>query len=99
MGLYLEPRVSDKKQWVKDNGVIVGEGVSPINFEFSTVNADEVLICNVENGFFDATAVAFNEREFRAFNGSDGRNKTWVIMKKSVAKSVAPMWEQYMGAK
>ena len=97
MGLYLEPRVSDKKAWVQNNGVTVGEGVGEIDFDIRTVNEDEVLVCNVENFAFDATAVAYNESEFNAFNRPDGRNKTWVIIKKDVAKANAPMWETYMG--
>ena len=86
MGLYLEPPVSDKKAWVKANGIVVGEGVDSIDFNFSRVNEEEVLICNVENGFFDAIAVAFNESEFKVFNRPDGRNKTWAVVKKDTAK-------------
>lgn len=50
--------------------------------EFSDVPADKFLICVVENGYFDAAAVAYSESEFKAFlpTERDDRPRTWLLM-------------------
>lgn len=39
----------------------------------------ENLICVISNAHFDAAAYCHNEEEFKRFNMSDGRIKTWVV--------------------
>lgn len=52
-------------------------------------DAENVTVCVVENGFFDAAAVCYSEREFRAFNdASDPRPKTWLKVPKTVLQSL-----------
>ena len=53
-------------------------------------------MCNVNNGFFYASAVAFSEDEFKAFDRPDGRNKEWYVVDREKAKSVAPGWDNYI---
>ena len=38
----------------------------------------EGIVCVVENGFFDAAAYAFSEKEMKEFLHPDGRDKTWL---------------------
>lgn len=50
-----------------------------------TTDAQNATVCVVENGFFDAAAIAYNQREFDVFNSpSDYRPKTWLNVPKDV---------------
>jgi hypothetical protein len=97
MGLYIEPPMSDKKTWLASKGMKLFEGPMRFEFNYSTIPEDKVLVCNVENGFFDASAVAFNEAEYKSFNYPDGRNKSWWLLDKELAKEYSPQWGSYMG--
>lgn len=57
---------------------LVSEGATRIGIpsEFQ-----ENLVCVVENGFFDAAAYAYDEKEMSKFNNpNDYRSKTWLIV-------------------
>ena len=94
MGLYLEPQI-DKQAWLNANGKLLTETLGYSNIDYRTISENDVLVCNVNNGFFYASAVAFSEDEFKAFNEPDGRPKTWYSVSKELAKSVAPSWGNY----
>ncbi len=101
MGLYLEPEM-DKKDWLDKNGALIVQGVNDPKINYNSIeglNKTKVLICNVDNGFFMASAVAFSESEYNAFAGIDGRFKWWYLVDKSLAKSVVneDIWNGYMG--
>ena len=95
MGLYLEPEDNNKVLWLKENGTTLAKTVGRSGIDFRTIPEDEVLVCNVNNGFFYASAVAYNEDEFKAFDYPDGRPKEWFSVKKDLAKTIAPMWDTY----
>ena len=93
MGLYLE--MEDKTVWLNKNGEKLTDTVGFSNIDFRAVPNHQVLVCNVNNGFFYATAVAYSEAEFKAFDAPDGRPKGWYLVDKEIAKTVAPMWGSY----
>ena len=94
MGLYLEPSI-DKKEWLDQNGELQTETIGVSNIDFRATPQDKVLICCVNNGFFYAAAVAYNEAEFKAFDAPDGRPKSWYLLDKAKAKPISPMWSSY----
>ncbi len=53
----------------------------------SEIPADKALICVVDNGPFEAAALAFDDRELEHFtwNTEDERPKTWLMMDKKLA--------------
>lgn len=71
MGLYINPVGMSKEDWLEKNA-------QPGCEEFIDPSTGNVSVCLVENGYFTAAAVAFNEREFNAFTRpSDQRPKLW----------------------
>lgn len=95
MGLYIEPGI-DKKQWCDENGELVTETRGYSNIHYSGVSNLKSVVCLVDNGYFFAGAVAFNQREFDAFNEPDGRSKRWYLIPTDRVKEICPMWNQYM---
>ena len=94
MGLYLEPQMN-KGLWLQQNGRFIVGGIGHSDIDYNTIAEDDILVCNVDNGFFYAAAVAFSEKEFNEFDKPDGRNKQWFVVDKEKAKSVAPDWKHY----
>lgn len=76
MGYYIEvPGHTGKAQQVRD---IFGAGVW---HPTQPVPAGKVPICVVQNGFFDAVAVAYDQSEVDAFNDPyDHRQRDWLLM-------------------
>ncbi len=78
MGYYINyvngkelPAIGKASKLISEGAVIVG---TPTEFQ-------ENLVCVVENGFFDAAAYAYDEREMTEFNDpNDYRPKTWLIV-------------------
>lgn len=88
MGFYINPKDgSSKEDWLKKNGSLLVFGPS----EFSWKDDVEFLpVCLVDNGPFTAAGIAFNEREFQAFNRPDDRPKEWYKVKKELLKEFLP---------
>lgn len=86
MGYYIEtPHSQRKAQQIVDlhNAKIeLGPFFDP--------TGDRVGICVVENGPFDAAAVAFSKEEMEAFSGNDGRAKTWLSLPKETVIKICP---------
>ncbi len=88
MGLYVEPK-GDKLEWLTENGIMTTER--------GIVKDDEFLVCCVNNGFFFAAGVAFDDREMRAFtNREDPRQKFWFRVSKKLLKVNCPQWDSYI---
>lgn len=50
----------------------------------------DALLCVVENGPFDAIAVAYDKEEMESFDHDDGRPKTWLTIPKAKAMELCP---------
>ena len=89
MGYYIECYMSTRKavQIVDDYGGRIIE--KPASFH--AIPDDQLLICVVENGFFDAAVVCYNEDEFEEFGyPDDTRPKTWVLLKRETVLKLVP---------
>lgn len=76
MGYYVN-KTSEGKELGAKNKVqtLVDDGARIVSPEWR-----ENLICVVDNGFFEAAAYCYNEKEFRYFiENPDPRPKTWLV--------------------
>ncbi len=59
----------------------------------------QTLLCVVQNGFFDAVAICYDDSELAAFGDpSDARPKTWMCIATSLAAERCPKFDQYLNA-
>jgi len=72
MGIYLNPPMEDKTQWLLTHGSAI---VRPGNLE--EVYPDHLPVCLIDNGHYNAAAVAFNEKELDRLSRPDSRPKVW----------------------
>ena len=88
MGCYVKPPAMTKEGWLEQHGLPVSRPIV-----FSDVPADCLLVCLMDNGPFTAAGVAFDEREFVAFNDdpTDTRPKQWYIVTKDDLRTVSPL--------
>ncbi len=86
MGYYIETDKSiNKAAWLLKNANASYWGDPP------KVPAGKVPICVVDNGFFEAAAICFNEQEYKEFNSPyDGRPKKWLLIDISEAIKHCP---------
>jgi len=98
MGFYLNPRFplphegeltreekiaynNQKRGWLEENGVRLDRAPT-----WKDIPADCCAICCVENGIFQAAAVANKPSELEYFvNGMHGRPHTWFLIEKKIA--------------
>jgi hypothetical protein len=92
MGLYIEaPHPLLKARWL-----IEAKGATHVQVDLGDLppmpDTGTVLVCVVENGFFDAAAVAVTEAEVARFasiqNGRDLRPRTWVSLPLETVKEL-----------
>jgi len=97
MGLYIEPE-GNKLEWLQKNSELMHPTTYvPIEYDFSSTPKDKVVVCLVDNHIFQAAGVAFNKKEFDAFNlPGDDRPKTWFLVDREKARAIAPLWNTYM---
>jgi hypothetical protein len=89
MGYYLNhPEISN---WEKAAQLRSKFGAEVVDKpDLSTLTEDKALICVVENGFFDAVLLCYNQRELDdALHPGDARPKVFMIMDKAVAHEMA----------
>lgn len=92
MGYYIEtPNPTNKAQQIKDrDGAVDATPAWP-------PPAGMVLVCVVENGPFDAAAIAFCEEEMDYFNSpGDFRKKHWLHLAKEKAIQRCPTARRYL---
>jgi len=99
MGLYVEPG-KNKNDFVNELIVTArAQEFSPVISQDilpSTIPNDQVIICLVNNGYFYALAVAFNDAEFKVFaDPSDARYKIFCVADKDVIKQNTPRFDDY----
>jgi hypothetical protein len=89
MGYYIETPESKNKAGQLVNLHQAEFVLSPEKFDLSGPDA---LICVVENGGFDAAAIAFDEDERNAFLPSthDRRPRTWLKLSKTKVLELCP---------
>lgn len=95
MGLYINPN-TDKMDWLQRNSTKLITGV-PTEQDFYDTPNDSFIVCYVDNGFFDALAVAFDLRELKAFTDpGDPRSKLFAVVPKNNIKRHAPDYDHYV---
>lgn len=80
MGRYLNPAGMTKEQWLAENAEEVSfpPSTSPYNGKY--------VVCLVNNGPFNAAALAYDDRELAAFTDpGDRRPKKWFLVNKDQA--------------
>ena len=89
MGLYINPTDMTKEEWLNKH-----KYASPMEYfpRFGEIfghygpNNDTVLVCLVDNGYFTAAGICYNDRELQDFARDDGRRKVWYAIKRSDLK-------------
>lgn len=90
MGYYIEtPSNHGKADWlIKEHGAV--EVLFPVPF-WSTNDRDEVTVCVVDNGPFEAAAIACDEKELERFKREpDPRPKRWLILPRAKVLELCP---------
>lgn len=77
MGLYLETGTNFGKVQELVDGLDAEVISQPVTFD---PPEDKVLVCVVQNPFFEAAGVCPDKREFQAFSEPDGRPRTWLLI-------------------
>jgi hypothetical protein len=72
--------------------------VRDLSPEFVNPNSGKVSVCVVNNGMFDAVAIAHTKEEFNEFNEpSDSRAKMFLRVDRKIAEEFCPQFKEYMG--
>lgn len=84
MGYYINPSNMTKEQYLIKHG-------KPIVTKptFDQIADCSVLVCLINNGFFTAAGIAFNEAELETFRSPDGRPKLWYLLSKEDAMAAS----------
>jgi hypothetical protein len=69
MGCYVNPVEQSKEQWLEENGTLVPGPIVP--------SQEFLPVCLVDNGYFTAAGIGFDQREVDAFSYPDPRPKKW----------------------
>jgi hypothetical protein len=90
MGYYIETEYNlHKADQLLEAHAEIKEVKQPI---FDTTG-QTVNVCVVQNGMFDACAVAYNEDEMNAFLPFDGRPKRWLVLPRKLVIELCPSVE------
>jgi hypothetical protein len=89
MGMYLDPKDMTKESWLFENCVSF-QPKAPTEMPPS----DQRWVCLVNNNFFTAAAVAYNQMELERFsNPEDERPKIWFLVATERLKTLLPPFE------
>lgn len=89
MGYYINPPTMTKEDWLEQNAV----GYSPTAPATSAIpdQPNLTLVCWVENFFFTAAGIVYNDRELAAFTAPDDfRPKEWFWVDTEKVLEVCP---------
>ena len=90
MGMYIQtPFAKGKADYL-----ISKYGAEEI--ELSDVPRNGVMVCVVDNGRFEAAAIAYDQDEIYAFATPDGRPKRWLLMAAGVVASLNSEYAEYL---
>jgi hypothetical protein len=85
MGFYINPPDMTKRYWLDKNGRVESPSVIK-NADWETFTKDELPVCLVDNGMFDAAGIAYSQREMEAFMLPDNRTKVWFMVSREKLK-------------
>lgn len=87
MGYYIETEVvKEKAEWLRLN-----LGGIALTGKPNHVGPEYVPVCVVDNGSFEAAAIAFNEKEADEFDDKDDKRKReWLIIRREDAVRMCP---------
>jgi len=76
MGAYINPKVGEKEDFLREKG----KRISAAQFgEFIYEDTTLLPVCLVDNGFFTAAAIAYDERKRDVFLRPDPRPKRYYL--------------------
>jgi hypothetical protein len=85
MGYYVNPRTESKEQFLAREG----RSISP---KWGEQKPDETIVVLIDNGFFTAAGIAYDEKEFQAFTSpTDNRPKTFYAVNTDKLRTVSDM--------
>lgn len=96
MGFYIEVPINlMKAEWIV--GMHKGAKIIPQPEKFSDIPEGKFLIIVVNNGPFEAAAVAYSESEFKEFTDtSDDRPKKFLLLDRETTFQYVPSLEKYL---
>lgn len=85
MGYYIETDgMKNKAQWLLQHEARIESG------PYFNPSSGRIGICVVDNGPFEAAAIAYSENECKEFARPDGRSKIWLSMPKDMVIKLQP---------
>ena len=97
MGFYIQGPINlGKAEWI--SGTYGESQLIPQPEKFSDIPEEKFLIIVVNNGPFEAAAVAYSEQEFREFteNASDNRPRKFLLLNKKITFELVPELKEYL---
>lgn len=92
MGYYIDPPDMSKEKWLIENAKPSTKSACEEWSDFST----EVPVVLVDNGFFTAAGIAYDEREVNAFTQPDDkRSKVYFTVEKTKLFGVNPSYKEF----
>ena len=93
MGYYIETKENlNKAQQLLAEHPEIKEVTQPVY----DPTHKKIIVCVVQNGWFDAAAVCFSESELHAFAEPDGRPKRWLELPRELAIKLCPRATQML---
>lgn len=88
MGYYIEcPQNTQKAEQILQKYKEVHEVKEPY-FDYS---CETFMVCVVENGPFDAAAIAYSPEILEVYKQNDGRPKRWLVAPRKLIVALCPM--------
>ena len=96
MGFYIQGPILGKAEWI--SGTYGDTRLIPQPEKFSDIPEEKFLIVVVNNGPFEAAAVAYSEQEFNEFINSptDNRSKKFLLLSRKTTFELVPELKKYL---